>query len=189
MKSEDIISISQSCKNYLEQKLEERKKWKVFWLRSCCKIKNLQISKVNSVSPLRARLCAPPAPPAADWELRAWEVERWRGGEVERWAQRQRHLIVLTITNQLRCVGLSWTGSTNVIPTSWQSQSSWEVVGPVLDYKLQTSHRTSAPTSSWQLASQEASSNHQLQVIYASWQIENGHVSICLQRALKRRMF
>ena len=181
MKSEDIISISQSCKNYLEQQLEERKKWKVFWLRSCCKIKKLQVLKSNSVSPLRAWLCAPPAPPAADWELRAWEVERW--------AQRQRHLIVLTITNQLRGVGPSWTGSTNVIQTSWQSQSSWEVVGPVLDYKLQTSHRTSAPTSSWQLASQEASSNHQLQVIYASWQIENGHVSICLQRALKRRMF
>ena len=80
MKSQDIISISQSCKNYLEQQLEERKKWKVFWLRSCCKIKNLQVSKFNSFSPLRAWLCAPPAPPAADWELRAWEVERWRGG-------------------------------------------------------------------------------------------------------------
>ena len=108
-------------------------------------------------------------------------TESLRGGEVERWAQRQRHLIVLTITNQLRGVGPSWTGSTNVIQTSWQSHSSWEVMGPVLDYKLQTSHRTSAPTSSWQLASQEASSNHQLQVIYASWQIENGHNGILQQ--------
>ena len=128
MKSQDIISISQSCKNYLEQQLEERKKWKVFWLRSCCKIKNLQVSKFNSFSPLRAWLCAPPAPPAADWELRAWEVERWRGGEVgptstssnrldnykpaERcWAvldwEHQRHPDILTIAIQLRGGGPS----------------------------------------------------------------------------------